>query len=128
QQYLLDRRQGLFRQLREERLDLARDHVRRSMLAMVMEQLTSGLVLAGVVALIALGRLSVGYFAAYWSAADRFRSSLSWLLRSVAVIDTDLRYLGDLFDYLDLEEERGSLPIERSRLRKTATATPPWRP
>src|SRR5205823_11172187 len=55
QQYLLDRRQRLLRELREERLDLTRDHVRRSLLTMVVEQLTSGLVLAGRVALIALG-------------------------------------------------------------------------
>src|SRR5207245_2517758 len=109
---------------REERLKLAREHVRRSMLSMMVEQFTYGLVLVGVVALIAGGRLSVGYFAAYWSAAERFRASLSFLLRSLAVIDTDLRYVGDLFDYLDLEEERGPSVKERPRVRGDAAAEP----
>jgi ATP-binding cassette subfamily B protein len=113
QDYLLGKRQRLFAQLRQERLGLAREHLRRGVLSMTGEQLTAGLVLAGVVALIARGHLSVGYFAAYWTAAERFRSSLGFLLSSVTVIDTDLRYVGDLFDYLDIAEERGASVQER---------------
>jgi ATP-binding cassette subfamily B protein len=128
-EYLLSKRQRLFAQLRQERLGLARAYLRRSVLSMTGEQLTAGLVLAGVVVLIARGHLSVGYFAAYWTAAERFRSSLGFLLRSVAVIDTDLRYIGDLFDYLDVAEERGAPAPGRQSGREAATIdpTPPWR-
>jgi len=64
------------------------------------------MVLTGVVALIAKGSLSVGYYAAFLSAAERFRGSLSQLLWAVHSTDVDLRYIRDLVAYLDLPEER----------------------
>jgi ABC-type multidrug transport system fused ATPase/permease subunit len=105
--YLMERRAGIFLRLRDDRLRLARARLRSSALSMSGEQLTHALVLAGLVAVVARGSLSVGHFAAFWGAIERFRSALMWLLRSVTVLDADLRYLRDLFEYLDTPEEPG---------------------
>jgi ATP-binding cassette, subfamily B, bacterial len=105
QGHLRERREQLFLQLRNDRLDQARRQLRSSMLAMTGEQLTYGAVILGVVALIARGALSVGHFASYWGAAERFRKTLSWLFWSIAVVDDNLRALGDLFETLESEEQ-----------------------
>src|SRR5207245_2787093 len=57
-----------------------------------------------------LGRLSVGQFAAFFTALERFRDALSWALGSISFVDGDLRYVRDLFDYLDLAEEADRRP------------------
>jgi ABC-type multidrug transport system fused ATPase/permease subunit len=105
QEHLLAKRQQLFRALREERLELARVAARAFIIPVVGEQLTYGMVVTGVVALIARGRLSVGYYAAYLSAAERFRDAILWLFGTARNLDEDMRFARDLLDYLDLDEE-----------------------
>jgi ATP-binding cassette subfamily B protein len=127
QRYLRERREHLFLQLRNDRLAQSRRQVRSSLLAMSGEQLTYGAVLVGVVALIARGTLSVGHFASYWGAAERFRKTLSYLFWSVAVLDSNLRALGDLFETLDSEEEARfarALGARRSALGPTMAGPP----
>jgi ATP-binding cassette, subfamily B, bacterial len=134
QRYLRERREHLFLQLRNDRLAQSRRQIRSSLLAMSGEQLTYGAVLVGVVALIARGTLSVGHFASYWGAAERFRKTLSYLFWSVAVLDSNLRALGDLFETLDSEGEAtgrrgdGVVPLQaeaqRSRGRRGGDLVP----
>ena len=103
--YLLDKRLRLFRDKRDERLKLGRGHSMAAIRSSLVEQIAYGLVIVGIVALIAGGRLSVGYFAALLAAAERFRDGVMYLVSGISTVDGDLRYLRDLLDYLDLEEE-----------------------
>jgi ATP-binding cassette subfamily B protein len=105
QAHLLDRRQGLFHRLQGDRLKLAGNSFRLMMLWHHGPQLAYGLVIAGVVALVARGSLSVGYYAAYLGAAERFQLALGSLFDAIRAIDSDLRYIRDLIDYLDIDEE-----------------------
>ncbi|MEW6733922.1 MAG: ABC transporter ATP-binding protein [Acidobacteriota bacterium] len=106
QEYLLKKRQQLFSRLRDERLGMASTQARSLLRSALVEQLTYGSVILGVVMLILRGRLSIGHFAAYLSAAERFRDSVSTLLAGIGNIHNDLRYIGDLLDYLDMVEEQ----------------------
>jgi ATP-binding cassette, subfamily B, bacterial len=117
QAHLLDKRERLFRNLQHERLRLARAQLGTFMRTTIAEQLTYGCVIAGVVALVAIGRLSVGYLAAYLGAAERFRDAVSFLLFSTRTVDNDLRYIRDLLDYLEIEEES---PIDSRQLATAA--------
>ena len=103
--YLLDKRQRLFRDKSDERLKLSREQSMAAVRSSLGDQITYGLVIVGIVALIAGGQLSVGYFAALLVAAERFRDGVMFLLSGIRTVDGDLRYLQDLLDYLDLEEE-----------------------
>ena len=104
-QHLLDRYQTLFLQQRNDRLRVALAQVKNIVPGVVGDQLSYGLVLTGTVALVARGSLSIGYYAAFLGAAERFRDASLLLLVGIRGIDSDLRYLKDMFDYLDLEEE-----------------------
>ncbi|MGA9773069.1 MAG: ABC transporter ATP-binding protein [Blastocatellia bacterium] len=110
QSFLIEKRQKLFSSLRHERLTLARRRMITLMRSVLVEHLTYGLVIAGVVALVAIGRLTVGYFAAYLSAAERFRDAISLLLVSTRTVDNDLRYIRDFFEYLDIKEQADTRP------------------
>ena len=103
--YLLNKRQRLFRDNRDERLKLGRKQSLAAIRSSMGDQITYGIVIVGIVALIAGGQLSVGYFAALLAASERFRDGVMYLLSGVRATDGDLRYLGDMLDYLDLEEE-----------------------
>lgn len=104
-EHLLEKRQTLFASMREERLRLAREFVKRAVPASAGEQVTYSLVVTGAVALVARGGLSVGYLAAYLGAAERFRDSLMFLMLCISTIDADLRTIRDLLEYLELPEE-----------------------
>ncbi len=108
QDHLLEKRQTLLHDLREERLELARVTARSFTIPVIGEQLTYGLVVTGIVVLIARGRLSVGYYAAYLGAAERFRDAIMWLFVAARNLGDDLRYARDLLDYLELPEEAAS--------------------
>jgi ATP-binding cassette subfamily B protein len=112
QRYLLERRQALFHALRDERLGLAGQELRLGMLGGIGTPLTLAVVMTGVVALVARGSLSVGYYSAYLSAAERFSGTFYMLFWTVSVLDNDLRYIRDLLEYLDLpeEEKAGAAP------------------
>ena len=108
--YLLEKRQHLFRDRRDERLKLGREQSMAAIRSSLGEQVTYALVIVGIVALMAGGKLSLGYFAALLAAAERFRDGVMNFLSGVRTVDGDLRYLRDLLDYLDLDEE-GSRPV-----------------
>ncbi len=98
---------ALFGRLRGERLGRARAELRALALPVLGEQLMYSAVIVGVVALVALGRLSVGALVAYLGAVERFVAAAFALLTALTSTDTDLRYLGDMIEYLDLDEEAG---------------------
>ena len=99
-EYLRDRRQQLASRLRRERYKLAREHAGFASLASMTDQVAYGAVIGGVCLMILRGSLTVGSFAAYLSAAERFRYSMSWIGFYLMTLDADSRYLADLIDYL----------------------------
>ncbi|NKB71515.1 MAG: ATP-binding cassette domain-containing protein [Candidatus Latescibacteria bacterium] len=105
-QHLLGKWDRACRHLHKETVELKAREFKQTTFSTATSQLTFGLVLTGVVALIARGGLSVGYYAAFLSAAERFRGALSQVLWACHSIDADLRYIRDLLEYLDLPEER----------------------
>jgi len=117
QNVLFERRQRLFRRLRGERLQWAGVQIRGNLLSMLLEQVTYALVITGVVVMVVGGRLTVGYVASFLSAAERFRDSVLNLVLGTTALDSDLRYIKDLLDYLDLAEEDRTL---QTRVRPSA--------
>lgn len=106
--YLLAAWQQRYTALRTDRLTLARDEAAMLVGRTVMERLIVGVALSGVIGLIALGRVSLGYFASYLSAVDQFTGALYTFLWGVASTDNDLRYIQDLLDYLDRAQHAGA--------------------
>lgn len=102
--YLLDRRRKLSSRLRLERYELAREHARGGSLMIVADQIAYGAVMGGVCLMILRGSLTVGSFAAYLSAAERFRQSMSLFGYYLITIDADLRHLADVIDYLEIAD------------------------
>lgn len=108
QQYLHDKREALFHQMRDDRLELAAHGLRLRIVPSIIEQWMYVLVITGVVAFIAAGKLSLGHYAAFIGAAERFRDSTMLAFGSVIALDHDLRYIGDMLDYLQIQEENPS--------------------
>ena len=106
QRYLLTQWKQSCKTMQEESLALKFREFKLISFSHATSQMTFGLVLTGVVVLIARGTLSVGYYAAFLSAAERFRGALSQVLWGFHSIDADLRYIRDLIEYLDLPQER----------------------
>ena len=50
------------------------------------------------------GPMNVGSFAAYLSAAERFRQTMSLFGFYLMTLDADFRYLADLIDYLEIDD------------------------
>lgn len=90
---------------------MARDRQRTDMPRAFGKALTAGAVAVGLTVLIAQGRLSIGAFVAYLSATNQLGSSIGMVILGIAMIDGDLRYMQDVFDYLDLDEE---MPDQRT--------------
>ncbi len=103
--YLRDRRMELNTMMKDDRLRLALERSKSALSGNLWEQLTYGVVITGVVALIALGRLSVGYFAAYLTAVERFTRGVDGVFAAFRSTDKTLGHMWDVFDYLDLPEE-----------------------
>ncbi len=91
--------------LRGARLALARREAHVFGGAAAGQTLTLGLVLAAVVAMVARGHLSIGGYAALAAAVRQFQAGLWMLVWDVAIVDRDLRFVGDLFEYLDEPDE-----------------------
>ena len=104
--YLLNKRQRLFNQLRDRRLKLARHRAVNTVGPTLGDQLTYAVVILGLVVLIAGGDLTVGYFVALLGASERFRDAVGQLFSYISGLHEHLRYLQDLFGYLDIQEER----------------------
>ncbi|MEM8534708.1 MAG: hypothetical protein AAGF95_27950, partial [Chloroflexota bacterium] len=62
QDYFLNRYQQIFRQLRDDRIKMARDRQRTDVPRAFGKALTAGAVAVGLTVLIAQGRLSIGAF------------------------------------------------------------------
>lgn len=105
QQFFQDKWQRLFLRLRDERLGRARAETRALVLPVLGEQAMYGAVIVGIVALVALGRVTVGALVAYLGAVERFLAASFAVLVGITSMDTDLRYLRDVLEYLDLDEE-----------------------
>lgn len=103
--YLQARRQRLSSQLRRERYGLSKEHAGRASLMNITDQIAYGIVVGGVSLMILRGALTIGSFAAYLSAAERFRNSVSLMGYDLMTLDADLRYLADLIDYLEISDE-----------------------
>src|SRR5579859_2419494 len=82
--YLLATWQQQYNDLRAERLTLARNEAAMLVRRTVFDRLVVGLALSGVVGLIVMGRISLGYFASYLSAVDQFTGALYNLLWNIA--------------------------------------------
>ena len=103
-EYLRDRRQQLSSRLRWDRYKLSREHAGFASLASMTDQVAYGAVIGGVCLMILRGSLTVGSFAAYLSAAERFRYSMSWIGFYLMTLNADFRYLADLIDYLEISD------------------------
>ncbi len=103
--YLLNKRQRLFNQLRGRRLKLARHRAANTVAPTLGDQLTYAVVILGLVVLIAGGGLTVGYFVALLGASERFRDAVGQLFSYISGLHEHLRYLQDLFGYLDIQDE-----------------------
>ena len=101
---LRQRRQELSSRLRRERYTLAREHLRKASTSLLAEGLTFGVVIAWVLVMILRGALTVGVFASYLAAFERFRAAGTLSGSTTMRIDADLRYLADLIDYLDISQ------------------------
>ncbi len=102
--YLRNRRRELSHRLRLERYEISRDHAWRGALMNVTDQVAYGAVMGGVCLMILRGSLTVGSFAAYLSAAERFRQTMSLFGFYLMTLDADFRYLADLIDYLEIDD------------------------
>ena len=116
QDYFLARRQKLFRQLRDVRMRLMHRQVRSEVIVDNSQSITFGLVLTGVVVLITQGLLSLGQYASYLNAVEQFQFNLYGLMWDFALIDRDLGYIADLFEYLDISEESAAYAADHSLL------------
>ncbi|WP_259618432.1 ABC transporter ATP-binding protein [Paenibacillus doosanensis] len=105
QNYLFNKREELFHKLRDDRLELAAHGFRLRIFPSILEQFMYVLVLTGVVAFVAIGKLSLGHYAAFIGAAERFRDSTMLSFGSLITLDHDLRYIGDMLDYLQIQEK-----------------------
>ena len=102
--YLRNRRKELSHRLRLERYELSRGHAVRGSLMNVTDQVAYGAVIGGVCLMILRGSLTVGSFAAYLSAGERFRQTMSLFGFYLMTLDADFRYLADLIDYLEIDD------------------------
>ena len=103
--YLRERRQRLSSRLRREKYELSREHAGLASLASMTDQIVYGAVMGGVCLMILRGSLTVGSFAAYLSAAERFRYSMLWIGFYLMTLHADFRYLADLIDYLEISDD-----------------------
>ena len=103
--YLEGMWEGLSDRLRGVRLALARREARVFGLAAAGQTFTVGLVLVAVVAMVARGHLTIGGYTALAAAVRQFQAGLWVLVWDVALVDRDLRFVGDLFEYLDEPDE-----------------------
>lgn len=107
----------LNRKLRHERLAIARRESKLELISSTGNTSVFALVLTGIVYLATLGMLSVGQYAAFIRAVLEFQEEMTNVLWSIALIDSDLRYVKDFFDYIDLpEEELGSIALTEDQL------------
>ncbi|WP_199614022.1 ABC transporter ATP-binding protein [Paenibacillus alkalitolerans] len=102
----------LNRQLIGERLKLARREYRLNLFSSTGHTFTFALVIIGMFLLGTKGLLSIGKLAAFLRAVQSFQRDLNHMMWTTALVQNDLRYIEDFFEYLDLpEEERTGIEL-----------------
>ena len=103
---LTDRWMDAFGRTSDARLQLDRRHLGHNLVKELTPELAYGLVIVGVVALIARDELTAGFLVAFLSAAVSLLHALSNALDSTQTLAVDLEYLEDLVHCLGMAEER----------------------
>lgn len=103
--YLRANWKKLNEKLRKDRLELARRESKLELISTNGNTMIFAIVLTGIVYLATFGLLSVGQYAAFIRTVNQFQDSLTNFFLDIALIDNDLRYIKDFFDYLELSEE-----------------------
>lgn len=104
--YLRNNWNKLNDKLKKERLIITRRESGLAFISSGGNTMTFAVVLTGIVYLATFGLLSVGQYAAFIRAVSQFQIDLINLFWDLALINNDLRYIKDFFDYLDLSEEK----------------------
>ena len=109
--WLVDQADQLWRKLRGERLGLAMSEARLSVVEGVVNNVAYLAAMVFSIWLLAHGHASIGAYAAFFVAIERFALEYSKLLRDMADAHNDLRYVYDFFAFLegprvDLEQGR----------------------
>jgi ATP-binding cassette subfamily B protein len=104
QEHFLHIRRRIFNSLRDHRLKHERELAVTGIFGDIGQTITFGLVLFGVVVLMTDGRFSLGEYATYFNAVMEFQRFLFIFLWHTALIDRDMLYIRDIFEYLDLVE------------------------
>ncbi|HEY0734190.1 MAG TPA: ABC transporter ATP-binding protein [Herpetosiphonaceae bacterium] len=120
QQHFLDEWHALFTRLQRERLALARRAALTGLSGQVHIPLTMLLITSTVTIWVLRGSMTVGAFATYISAVARFTTALWRLVSSATRLNTDLRYIKDLFEYLDLADDAAAAPAQRDSAASSA--------
>ena len=120
--YLRERRQRLWDGLRDDRMRFEREMTLAMTAGNVGGQLTYGVVVVTVVALVLRGALSIGQYAAYAMAVERFHGAAGLALKGIQGIGQHLLYVRDLLDYMELPEESVST---RSIAQRRDRSSPP---
>ena len=123
-EYLFQKRLKVALSMRDDILRLAKNRSSAAVAKTFWEQATYGAVVVGVTLMILRRELSVGYFAAFIGAAERFASVSTGVVTSIRTIDNTLLYVKDYVDYLELEEEPASTYEVPLRETKASSVTP----
>ena len=123
-EYLFRKRLKVALSMRDDILRLAKKRSSAAVAKTLWEQVTYGAVVVGVTLMILRRELSVGYFAAFIGAAERFASVSTGVVASIRTIDNTLLYVKDYVDYLELEEEPASTYEVPLRESKASSVTP----
>jgi ATP-binding cassette, subfamily B, bacterial len=105
QTHLRGRERALFDSLRGHRLLVRRNLARVEVVEALLSTATLALTLVWMVALVGAGQVSVGALGAGLAAIRQFGDAVANAMYMIVATDGDLRYIGDLLDYLDLPEE-----------------------
>ncbi|GHO85149.1 ABC transporter ATP-binding protein [Dictyobacter formicarum] len=119
QDHFLQLRRHIFNGLRDHRLQQERKLVVTSIIGDGGQTLTLGLTLSGVVTLMAEGSFSLGAYATYFNAVIQFQQFLFSFLWDITIIDRDMQYIKDIFEYLDLVQ-----PSQSPNINTKAQQTP----
>jgi len=104
--YVLQAWTSLNARLVGERLKLAGRVFRLQLVSSAGHSLVFALVIMGLFLLGTNGLLSIGRLAAILRAVQSFQHNLNGLMWTAALIQNDLRYVEEFFEYLDLAEEK----------------------
>lgn len=105
QEFFLQRRKDYYRTLRDMRMRWARAEIVNATATQGSQLIPFTIVMLGVILLISAGTLPLGQYAAYLGAIESFQDGLYTVVLIPSFLDANLRYIHDLFSYLDLPDE-----------------------